>query len=78
MNPKPFQPPTLVLAESTACHSFSGRVLAAPTPSKDQIGEDTALTDPCFSQPGTGPMLLFTKLVPFLEDLHHHIIDRIT
>jgi hypothetical protein len=57
--------PILVLAEYTECLSCRGRVPVATTPSKDQDGADTALTEMCFSRLGTGPMWLFMRLVSF-------------
>jgi hypothetical protein len=55
----------LVLVEYTECLSCRGRVPVATTPSKDQDGADTALTEMCFSRLGTGPMWPFMRLVSF-------------
>jgi hypothetical protein len=44
-----------------ACLSNRGMVLVATHPSQDLTGGDTALTDPCYSRLGTGPMLLSTR-----------------
>jgi hypothetical protein len=65
---------TLVLAEYTGCLSSRGREPVATAPSKDQDGADTALTEMCFSRPGTGPMWPFMRLASFHRILTYTMI----
>ena len=55
----------LVLAEYMVSLTCRGRVLVETALFKDQDGTDTALTEVCFSQLGTGPMWPFTRFVSF-------------